>query len=142
MHRGARVSKELVIDFDKNHKNRLHRLKPKGTPQGLTPSLKASRLSLALNPCGCGRCPPASNDASKKQKKVDIRFLPYTIRTKCFTFFCFLLVLCGRAGTDRSLSGESTRRKSKDFQTRGLSDKASRKAHTGQAVLIVFVSSG
>ena len=25
---------------------------------------------LVLNPCGCGRCPPASNAASKKQKKV------------------------------------------------------------------------
>ncbi|MDY5452980.1 MAG: hypothetical protein SPG28_08880 [Alloprevotella sp.] len=65
---------ELVIDFDKNNKNRLHRLKPKGTPPGLTPSIKALRLLLALNPCGCGRCPPASNNASKKQKKVDVYF--------------------------------------------------------------------
>ena len=29
---------ELIVEFDKNHKNRLHRLKPKGTPPGLTPS--------------------------------------------------------------------------------------------------------
>ncbi|MFW5584605.1 MAG: hypothetical protein ACOCM7_05365, partial [Bacteroidales bacterium] len=65
---------EYVISFDKNHKNRLHRLKPKGTPPGLTLSLKAE-LSLAINPCGCGRCPTASNDASKKQKKVDDYFL-------------------------------------------------------------------
>ena len=65
---------EFVIEFDKNYKNRLHRLKPKGTPPGLTPSIKAFRLLLALNPCGCGRFPPASNAASKKQKKVDIYF--------------------------------------------------------------------
>ena len=32
---------EFVIEFDKNHKNRLHRLKPKGTPPVLTPSLRA-----------------------------------------------------------------------------------------------------
>ena len=38
-------------------KNRLLRLKPKGTPPGLTPSIKALRLLLALNPCGCGRIP-------------------------------------------------------------------------------------
>ena len=29
---------EFVIEFDKNHKNRLLRLKSKGTPPGLTPS--------------------------------------------------------------------------------------------------------
>ena len=29
---------EFVIEFDKNYKNRLLRLKPKGTPPGLTPS--------------------------------------------------------------------------------------------------------
>ena len=63
------------MEFDKNHKNRLLCLKPKGTPQGLTPSLRASRLALALNPFGCGRFPPASNDASKKQEKVDDCFL-------------------------------------------------------------------
>ena len=80
-----------------------------------------------------------------KQKTEKSGRLLFTVNSKdemLYFFFCFLLVLCGRAGTDRSLSGESTRRKSKDFQTRGLSDKASRKAHTGQAVLIVFVSSG
>ncbi|MFW5590594.1 MAG: hypothetical protein ACOCN1_03430 [Bacteroidales bacterium] len=49
-------------------------MKPKGTPPGLTPSMKAE-LSLAINPCGCGQCPTASNDASKKQKKVDDYFL-------------------------------------------------------------------
>ncbi|MGM9656630.1 MAG: hypothetical protein ACI3ZA_05640 [Alloprevotella sp.] len=49
-------------------------MKPKGTPPGLTLSMKAE-LSLAINPCGCGRCPTASNDASKKQKKVDDYFL-------------------------------------------------------------------
>ena len=32
---------EFVIEFDKNHKNRLHCLKPKGTPPVLTPSLRA-----------------------------------------------------------------------------------------------------
>ena len=68
------LSVELVIDFDKNNKNRLHRLKPKGTPPGLTPSIKAWRLLLVLNPSGCGRFPPASNAASKKQKKVDVYF--------------------------------------------------------------------
>ena len=61
---------ELVIDFDKNNKNRLHRLKPKGTPPGLTPSIKALRLLLDLNPRGCGRFPPASKAAIKKQEKV------------------------------------------------------------------------
>ena len=66
---------EFVIEFDKNHKNRLLRLKSKGTPPGLTPSIKALRLLLDLNPRGCGRFPPASNDASKKQKKVDDCFL-------------------------------------------------------------------
>ena len=30
---------EFVIEFDKNYKNRLLRLKPKGTPPVLTPSL-------------------------------------------------------------------------------------------------------
>ena len=65
---------EFVIEFDKNHKNRLLRLKSKGTPPGLTPSIKAFRLLLALNPCGCGRFPPASNAASKKQEKVDVYF--------------------------------------------------------------------
>ena len=65
----------MNCEFDKNHKNRLHRLKPEGTPPVLTPSIKASRLMLALNPCGCGRFPPASNAASKKQKKVDDYFL-------------------------------------------------------------------
>ena len=89
------LSVEYSSNKDKNHKNRLLRLKPKGTPQGLMPSLKASRLcimsaalgnsskldctrlhaiSLVLNPSGCGRFPPASNDASKKQIKVDIYF--------------------------------------------------------------------
>ncbi|MDD5989056.1 MAG: hypothetical protein PUC38_06220 [Bacteroidales bacterium] len=51
-------------------KNRLLRLKPKGTPPVLTSSLKALRLSLALNPFGCGRCPPASNAARKKPLKT------------------------------------------------------------------------
>ena len=32
---------EFVIEFDKNYKNRLLRLKPKGTPPVLTPSLRA-----------------------------------------------------------------------------------------------------
>ncbi|MFW5586475.1 MAG: hypothetical protein ACOCNH_07835, partial [Bacteroidales bacterium] len=54
---------ELVVDFDENNKNSLPRLKPKGTPPVLTPSIKAFRLLLALNPCGCGRFPPASNAA-------------------------------------------------------------------------------
>ncbi|MCI5646835.1 MAG: hypothetical protein SO001_05045 [Alloprevotella sp.] len=90
-------------------------MKPKGTPQGLTPSLRAYRLALALNPCGCGRFPPASNAASKKQKKVDIYFFIVKAKKQCFTFSCFLLVLCGRAGTDRSLSGLSNRQKSTDF---------------------------
>ena len=43
----------------KNYKNRLLRLKPKGTPPGLTPSIKALRLLLAFNPCGYGRFLPA-----------------------------------------------------------------------------------
>ena len=64
----------LLGNKTKTIKNRLHRLKPKGTPQGLMPSIKALRLMLALNPCGCGRFPTASNDASKKQKKVDVYF--------------------------------------------------------------------
>ena len=40
-------------------------------------------------------------------------------------FLVFSLFCVGRAGTDRSLRGESTRRKL-CFQARGLSDKASR----------------
>ena len=32
---------EFVIEFDKNYKNRLLRLKPKDTPPVLTPSLRA-----------------------------------------------------------------------------------------------------
>ena len=67
----------MNCEFDKNHKNRLHRLKPEGTPPVLTPSIKASRLMLALNPCGCGRFPLDSTTASNRQKRVDDCFILY-----------------------------------------------------------------
>ena len=70
-------------------KNILLRLKPKGTPPVLTPSIKAFRLLLALNPCGCGRFPPASNVASKKQKKVDNYFFTVNSRDEMLYFFLF-----------------------------------------------------
>ena len=84
---------ELVVDFDENNKNSLPRLKPKGTPPVLTPRIKAFRLLLALNPCGCGRFPPASNAASKKQKKVK-HFLLYYLQQKANVNF-FLFFACG-----------------------------------------------
>ena len=110
----------------KNYKNRLHRLKPKGTPQGLTPSLKASRLSLALNTCGCGRCPPASNDASKKQKKVKHFSLLFTTKSKRPLFSVFCLSFVGGREPTAALA-EKARAKAVGFQTRGLSAKASRR---------------
>ena len=43
---------EFVIEFDKNHKNRLHRLKPKGYAAGLNAELES--LSALYN-VGCAR---------------------------------------------------------------------------------------
>ena len=60
---------EFVIEFDKNHKNRLLRLKPKGTPPGLTPSIKALRLLLALNPSAAVGSRPLQTQQAKNMKK-------------------------------------------------------------------------
>ena len=56
----------------------------------------------------------------------------YFLQKKTSTIFCFLLVLCGRAGTDRSLSGESTKRKALDFQVWNFTDKASLRLTQGK----------
>ena len=104
---------ELVVDFDENNKNSLPRLKPKGTPPVLTPRIKAFRLLLALNPCGCGRFPPASNAASKKQKKVKHSFFDFTIKSNCPLFSVFCLSCVGgrkptAALTDKTRGESST----------------------------------
>ena len=51
----------------------------------------------------------------------------------------FPLFCVGRAGTDRRLSGESTRRKSEDFQARDLYDKASDSSTQNKLFLQVFI---
>ncbi|MDD5988187.1 MAG: hypothetical protein PUC38_01700 [Bacteroidales bacterium] len=68
-------------------------MKPKGTPQVLTPSIKALRLSLALNPCGCGRIP--ARFKRRKQKTEKSGRLLFLIISKEEMLYFFLFFACG-----------------------------------------------
>ena len=105
----------MIVDFDKNHKNRLHRLKPKGYAAGLNAELES--LSAFTRPQTLRLRSVPARFKRRKQKTEKSRYLLFIVKAKkqCFTFVCFLLVLCGRAGTDRSLSRLSNRQKSIDF---------------------------
>ncbi|MDD6500050.1 MAG: hypothetical protein PUF44_08125 [Bacteroidales bacterium] len=82
----------LVVDLDKNIQNRLPRLKPKGTPQVLTPSIKALQLLLALNPCGCGRIP--ARFKRRKQKTEKSGQLLFVVNSKEEMLYFFLFFAC------------------------------------------------
>ena len=79
----------LVVDLDKNIQDRLPRLKPKGTPQVLTPSIKALRLLLALNPCGCGRIPARFKRRKQKTEKSGHILFAVNSKGEMFNFCLF-----------------------------------------------------
>ena len=116
-------------------KNILLRLKPKGTPPVLTPSLRPFRLALALNPCGCGRCPPASNAARKKPLKTRETLICCPLKMGFSRFFpCSVWA----GGEPTAALAERTRDESR--QTCRLGDYPIRQAiaHTEQAVFNGF----
>ena len=93
--------------LDKNIQNRLCRLKPEGYAGGLNAEPVSLWLTLVLNSCGCGRFPPASNVASKKQEKVKhyyaISF--FKIKSICLLFSVFCLSCVRWLPCSHSLNG-------------------------------------